>query len=507
MIVSACSPVLQAMTTIDMVEATKQQVTLHNIPSGVMELLMEYMYKGETNIPPELLLPATEACDYLQLLELRARCLRQASYKSTINTTNAISWYKLANSLDLDGMKAQCLEILSSSLADVSKGTEFLELSLAEVSDLISIAQETDADTDDLLEATTNWVAQKLQTRHKYILDMLEKLCLTRCSIECLDTEMGIHKELFHVQPAAEAKLSLSVLQIASQESGNIRHKRRERKRKYPMMIVIPGQERYDVPHSDCWHFDEDMNFVGVYCNLPFSFPFHSVCEAPGGFVVSGGTRNIGNLCAMCMLSSKSWKQLKPTPTPLTGHGSIFCGGKIFLLGGSSSESGTHQSSVISLELEGEQWNQEPDIPIELIHPEVACVHPCIFLFDGHDTKQLFELNTLSKTWSSKAKPPPQKYWGVRMISVQGHLLIAGGNNKVFAQYSPSTDTWATVSAESQPNSNHHLGALVYHCQRVYLIGGMKQNLVEEYDFATRSWSRCDVKLPAKLLNLKAIAL
>ena len=484
-------------TGMHMVEATKQQVTLHNIPSGVMELLMEYMYKGETNIPPELLLPTTEACDYLQLLELRTRCLHQANHKSTINSTNAISWYKLANSLDLEGMKAQCSEILSSSLADVSMGTEFLELSLAEVRDLISGAQETDVDTDDLLEATTNWVAHSLQTRHTYILDMLEKLCLMRCSIECLDTEMEKHKELFHAQPAAEAKLSLSVQQIASKESGNIRHKRREWKRK-GAIIVIPGIDSLEISYNDCWHFDEDMNYVGVYCKLPFTFRYHSICEVPGGFVVSGGKGN--KLCAMFLLSLKSWKQLEPLPVPLMSHGSIYSQGKIFLFD-SCSES---QSSTISLELEGGHWNQEADIPIGVVTPALACVDSNIFVFDGWDTKRLLCFSTLSNTWGEKAKAPPRCYRGTRMVSVQGRLFVAGGkDSKVFSQYDPSTDTWTRRRVLSEP---HHMGALVHRGQKLYLIGGANEDRAEEYDFDRGSWSVCDVKLPKTLYNLHAIA-
>ena len=173
-IVSACSPVLQALTTTEMVETTRQEATLHDIPSAVMELLMEYMYKGEANIPPELLLPVTEACDYLQLLELHEHCLHQAP--NAINPNNVISWHKFADSLNISELKAKCSELLSSSLADVSKGPEFLRLSFAEVSSCISGTQETGADSDDLLEATTNWVAHKQKTRQDHILDMLEKI-------------------------------------------------------------------------------------------------------------------------------------------------------------------------------------------------------------------------------------------------------------------------------------------------------------------------------------------
>ena len=218
-IVSACSPVLQAMMTTDMVEASKQQVTIHNIPSGVMELLMEYMYNGETNIPPELLLPATEACDYLQLLELRERCLCQAA--DAINPNNAISWHKLADNLNINDQKIRCSKLLSSSLGAVSTGSEFLELSFEEVSSCISGAQMTGVDSDDLLEAAANWVAHKQKIRQDHIVDMLEKIDLTRCSVEYLDIEMNKHKDLLSAQPAALGKLTKSLIQI--QASGYIR--------------------------------------------------------------------------------------------------------------------------------------------------------------------------------------------------------------------------------------------------------------------------------------------
>ena len=208
----------------DMVEAKKHQATLDSIPPAVMELLLEYMYKGVARIPNEYLQPAIEACDYLELLELKARCVSQAP--NVINPNNVISWQKLADSLNIDELKTKCLKLLADSLTDVSKGEEFLELSFTEVSSCISDAQEADADNDDLLEATTNWVACKAHTRQIHILDMLEKIDLTRCSIECIDAEMDKHRELFYAQPAALAKLTKSLIQIGSGPPHSIRRKR-----------------------------------------------------------------------------------------------------------------------------------------------------------------------------------------------------------------------------------------------------------------------------------------
>ena len=497
MIVSACSPVLKAMMLSEMVEATKHQATLDNIPPPVMELLLEYMYRGAVHIPNEYLLPAIVACDYLELLELKARCVNQAP--NAVNPNNVISWHKLADSLNIEELKTKCSEILADSFADVSKGEEFLELSFNEVSSCISDAREADADSDDLLEATTNWVACKSHTRLNHILDMLEKIDLTQCSIECIDTEMDKHKELLHAQPAALGKLTKSVIQIAKQGPPGIRKNRSERRRKAKGLIVVSGQVGQDDSHDDCWHLDKFTTFLD-FTKLPFCFPWHSVCSIPGGFVVTGGENN--KQCAMFVFSSSSWEQLQSLPHPRHCHGSIFACGKIYILGGG--KQGSASSDVLSLQLGG-KWNKEPNVPTGGLNlPEVACVDSSIFLLDVGNMHQLFHLDLNTKSWSTKAEPPQQINIGPRMISVQGRLLVAGGFFKMFSQYDPTTDTWTTGHP---PKLQHHVGALVHLDQKVYLIGGAKEDHVEEYDLNTESWSVCDIRLPKKLRNLHAFVI
>ena len=497
MIVSASSPVLKAMMMSKMVETTQHEVTLDNIPPEVMELLMEYMYKGTIHIPNEYLLSALECCDYLQMLELEARCVNQAL--DAINTSNIISWRKLAHSLNIDKLKTMCIEFLAASLSDVSKEKEFLELTLAEVNCCISDANDADADSDDMLVATTNWVACKPETRKDHILGMLEKIDISRCSIECIDTEMDKHNELLYAQPAALGKLMKSLIQIASQLQGppGVRKKWSDRKKK--TIIVIPGQEGESNAHYDCWHLDKSMTFV-EFLKLPFSFPWHSVCSIPGGFVASGGLNSTH--CTMFILASKCWKQLESLPFPRHGHGSIFTHGKIYVFGGKVSNSFWPCSSVLSLEIEGGMWNKEPDIPITSTYlPEVASIDSSIFLL-GFGARELLQFDVKTSTWNTKASPLQKYFLGPRMISVKDRLLVTGGRDNIFAWYDPNTDTWTTGNS---PTIKHYLGALVHHDEKVYLIGGEEEDRVEEYDLDTESWSVCHFRLPEKLQKLNAV--
>ena len=285
--------------------------------------------------------------------------------------------------------------------------------------------------------------------------------------------------------------------------SGNIRKKSDcaniKEMQKDANIVVTSGHDENDTSYSECWHLNESMKFEEL-CKFPFSFPWHSVCQIPGGFVVTGGVGS--NLCAMFILSSKSWTQLEPLPAPRERHGSIFISGKIYLFGGWVS--GTKQVSVISLDLNGGTWNQEPAMPITVGYPEVAHVDSSLFLLDHCETNQLLQLDMMTKTWSPKAEPPQWNYTGVRMISVNGQLVVSGGNSRVFDQYNPSTDTWTTGNA---PLLRHDLGALVHYEKKLYLIGGYDEDGNEEYDLDTNVWSICDGKLARGMANLYAFAI
>ena len=145
----------------------------------------------------------------------------------------------------------------------------------------------------------------------------------------------------------------------------------------------------------------------------------------------------------------------------------------------------------------------------------VACVDTSIFLLDNgyqRSTGQwkkvrreaLFRLDSARKTWEQKQTLPTGDYTDTRMASVQGQLLVAGGNKGTVAQYNPETGTWCTGNPPAFLHSN---GALVVHQQRVFLMGGFTEDHVEEYNLETKCWSVCDVRVPKGLTNIYAMAL
>ena len=493
-ILAGSSPVLQAMVKSGMTEASEKKTNIDTIPPAVMQLILEYIYTGEAVIPHEHLQKTIEAADYLQLLELKEICLCDA--ESAFKPSNIVSWYKLADGLDVEELRSKCAEVMSSSLAEVSRFAEFQELNFAEVTSFISTAQVIDADPDDLLEASMQWINFKSSQRIDCMEELLHKIQLLECSLESLENEMETHEALFMSCPAGYKLMTKIVFQIA--KGGNIRKKRGTKRKSQVMLVVIGGQNSGDVLNKMCWELNSSLQPEEL-CKIPEHSLHFGVCKVPGGFVLTGG--EYSTLCSMYILSTNSWKQLEPMKSARCGHGSLFINGRIFVFGGGVRYT-LKSGSVHSLALDGGKWIAGTELPCQVYDPEVVSMENSIFLFDI-DFRQLFRFDMENKTWSCLKHPGGSSCVGAKMVVIQNQILVAGGNSKVLTQYDPKTDSWCTLNP---PSLKHDFGALVGLEKKLYLFGGKTEDRSEEYNLDTGAWSVCDIRFPEKLCHLHALA-
>ena len=478
-----------------MTEASSNQADINTVPPAVMQLVLDYMYKGEVVIPHEHLQQTIEAADYLQLLELKEICLGDADL--ALKPSNIVSWSKFADKLDIEELKSKCVEIMSSSLAEVSRFTEFQELSFAEVNSFMSSAQETDADPDDLLDVSMEWISFKPSQRFNCMEELLEKIQLLKCSVECLENEIDTHEELLMSFPAGYRSITKTLLHMAKHDGA--RKKQGTTRNKNPMIIVVGGQSG-SILNKVCWELDASLQFINL-CQIPELSIRFGACKFPSGFVLTGGEKCV--LCFMFDLSTKSWKQLDSLKFVRYAHGSIFASGITFVFGGIIS--GSQSASVHSLALDGGKWTEEPGLPSAVWYPEVANVENSIFLLDIY-TNKFLKMDSKKKTWSRQNKMLGGRCVGARMVSTQNKLFVAGGSgtDKVCAQYDPRTDSWCSLNS---PTLQHHFGALVTLEQKVYLIGGSTEDHIEVYNFDSKTWTVCAGKVPENLRNPHVLVL
>ena len=340
------------------------------------------------------------------------------------------------------------------------------------------------------------WINSNPSQRIGCMEELLQKIQLLECSVECLENELETHETLFMSRPTGFRLVNKVLLHFSKQAF--VRQKRGAKKKSQTMLVVIGGNNDEDDLNKVCWKLSASLQFEEL-CKIPGHPLRFGVCKIPDGFVLTGGDNS--TMCSMYVLSTNSWKQLKTMKSARCSHGSIFMNGRIFVFGGGET-SDSESSSVHSLALDGNQWDEEADIPNSVRYPEVASVENSIFLLDVVGN-QLLHLDMKTKKWSPRQNLPGPRCYGARMIVVKGQLLVAGSNRKIAAQYDLKTDTWCTLKSPALP---HGFGALVGLDKKVYLIGG-SDDCIEECNLDTETWTVCKMYVPKNLLNLHALAL
>ena len=270
----------------------------------------------------------------------------------------------------------------------------------------MSSARETDVDPDDLLEASMEWINSKPSQRINCMEEILQKVQLLECSVECIESEMETHEALFMRSPAGYRLINKALLQIAKQ--AGVRQKRGANTKSQTILVAVGGQSGSGTRDLNkvCWTFNVTLQLEEL-CKIPDHSLRLGVCRITDGFVLTGGEDS--TLCSMYVLSTNSWKQLKSMKTARRAHGSIYMNQRIFVIGGNTSVA----TSVHSLAINGDNWT-EADLPIPVSYPEVVSGANSMFLLYS-DANQLLHLDMKAKVIDKSCQ--------VQDVMEQGWLL------------------------------------------------------------------------------------
>ena len=491
------SPVLKGMLKSQMKEARQSHMTLDNIDPQVLESILKYMYSGEIRIPKDLLKETIEAADYLQMDELKEMCIERAV--PLIQPSNVLSWSKFSEMMSLQEIHSRSIQVMAASLNKVKHEQEFLDLDLSELtSHLVKI--KSNADADDLLSASLDWINAHPQARREAMKELLEMLPLEKCSLDGLYEEGLKHEALLDI--LSKVRILDSMHQIREHQYP------RENRLSKRQQFMIAGGYFFDLSHknNECWLLDpQSSQALSKYTTIPDEhIPLESkICKTPEGFVLTGG---IGRTdCLLYKSQKNTWKKLANLLHPRHKHGSVVVKNLLFIFGGFVG--GIVLNSVHYMDLTEGSWQVAPNIPVGVLNPEITYAENNIFLLDTYVNHKLFHMDISSKSWSLKSIMPDElkvDSMGARMIHVRDQLLITGGISGMLAWYTPATDTWAR-GAFSQ--FHHNRAAVIQHENTILVVGGQNQTKVESYNMDIGLWSECEWEMPKALVDLAIISL
>ena len=527
LMLAASSPVLKAMLRSQMSETIKEAMTLDEISGDVIQIILNYMYTGQINIPVSHLFDVLEAANFLQMLELKKICMKEASMR--LAPHDILQFFTIADRMGSKEMTSQCWVKLSSCFIEVTRGSEFMNLPHSEVAKHLKNVKDVPA--DNILEAVLNWgkhAEQKIlasgdgvanssiSSLSSRLLELLHLVPLEDCSFGFLDSVTLQYLDLFSVSPSIHDLVSAAMVAVEEKECEK-------------SIVVLGGNSI--APNSTCWNLNRSEQFTPLAeipaenCRMRNSF-----CETSRGFILSGGEGC--DRCVMYQFMGGAWKwiDLPAMPTKRHGHGSVFHHRLLWVFGGWVGGEGTYDESdqspsVQFLDTDTSVWSDGPVLPNAVSYPEVARIRNTIYLLEPQSNR-LLRLGVRREVWEEAAPLPGACAWGARMIRVKRQLIVAGGNNRLLALYSHDTDQWTTHGP--QPLLDHYLGALVHSKGMLYLIGGLWHDKVEAYDMhsstasgsnsisgsgsvagpgSNSEWQTCSFTVPKCLANLFSLTL
>ncbi|MFC1605214.1 kelch repeat-containing protein [Planctomycetota bacterium] len=214
------------------------------------------------------------------------------------------------------------------------------------------------------------------------------------------------------------------------------------------------------------------------------------------GAVLLGGVNAKGDF---------AWKQIDDIPTPRTCATSAVVNGKIYIIGGWTSEPDSIGiSTVEEYNPATDTWTKKADMPTARdSSPSSAVVDGKIYVIGGGDPinwhlPTLEEYDLATDTWTQRTDMPTSR-WGLATCAVDGKIYAIGGGGdrgnwaglKVVEQYDPLTDTWTRKA--SMPTGLWGLCANVVN-GKIYAFGGRPERQAGsdtfEYDPTIDTWTR-----------------
>ena len=497
-ILSATCPYFEALFSSNMKEAQQGEITMETLEFTTVHAIIQYLYSQPISVDWKDVEKMIAACDLLQIKPLMDVLVEYIA--KHLSPTNCIGWWNIADKFNMFEVGKQAKSLMCTKFKEVSCSKEFKMLSLSELIDYINNEDIVIGNSDAILQGCLQWIHYDVTARQKMLLDLMKQVTLKQCSVEGLQTLTAEFKDLIN-DPDVKEFIYETVLPMLNETA----------KKKVLKLVVLGGMEKFnDICNSKCWQTSSSIHYKlesglewEVFTEFPTGSQAHQspVCLLVDGFAVMCGGRKYDKNTKY-NAKTKTWFELPPTPVGLQNPSALLCSNSIYLLGG------VGKDSVYHLDLTTLKWHTDPpmlhkqNFPIATnLGDDIYVVHNK--LLNGNADHTLQHYKKATNNWMYKSNLPdnaPSAY-GSCLVSLKEDLYLVGGDNRICAQYTTTTNTWTLLS---RPMNNHFTGPALVSDGTIYLFSGgdaYQSDCIEEYNIDTNQWKMSHMKLPRGLDN------
>ncbi|XP_018327900.1 kelch-like protein 5 [Agrilus planipennis] len=502
LVLSAASEYFSAMFTCNMRETAEPEITLQNVNGDVLFALVNYCYTGSIEIREDNVETLLATACLMQLREVTEACSRFLAHQ--LHPSNCLGIAVFAEHQNCISLLQQANAYTSQHFVQVIRNQEFLQLSVDQISALLSSDDLNVTSEQQVFHALMSWINHEAVNRRVYLarllalvkLPLLEPAFLADQVEPVVDSDLTCQKLImeamkWHLLPERRSLMSTT--------------RTKPRKATLGRLLVVGGMDKtkgattieiYD-PKSDSWSAGYHMSGR----RLQFGISLMGDTK----LLVVGGRDGLKTLNTMeCLdLETSTWTQLSPMNTHRHGLGVAVLGGPLYAVGGHDGWS--YLNTVERWDPTARTWSLVAPMQSQRCSAGVAVLSGKLYAVGGRDgasclrTVECYDPHT--NKWTMCASMSRRR-GGVGVAVANGYLYAMGGqdapaNNPAASRfdcverYDPSTDTWTIVASLS---SKRDAVAACLFGDCLIAAGGYDGNnylrSVEKYDPRNNEWTK-----------------
>jgi N-acetylneuraminic acid mutarotase len=491
-----------------MKEKHMQEVTLQDVDSEALKMLIDFCYSSRLHISKENAQRILPLARMLQVEGVVGAC--SDFLASQLHPSNVLGMHSFADTHSCDVLMSRCNMFLQQRFPEIVLHEEFLQLEYEKVLVIVSNDQLNVRGEEQVYEAVLAWIKHKEEQRKKFLPVLLSHVRMP------LMTAVYLSREVKH-EPLVMQSFECRGLLIEAMDFHLRKNYLRDGTKSTPAINTTPrrcpGLEHLfaiggsgspifeQVPYLDlCECYDVEKKEWRAIAPLPRPRSGIRVASVGGYVYAIGGfsdreTRALAGVDRYDPMTD-SWRSMSPMNLPRRGFAVAVLNNYIYAIGGINNR--TYYNTVERYCPRSNQWTMVASMNSERRALGAASLNGYIYAAGGHDGDSLLHTferyDPNSNMWTLVANLPSHRSVG-RLVALKGYLYAVGGYDGMVVvrdveRYDPVTDEWSTVT--TLPTQRSGFGAAVID-GILYIVGGMdnmsKLNTIDCFNPETNKWS------------------
>ena len=456
-VLSAGSPYFRALFTTELKvrESEDNLIQLTEITCDAFTEVLKFIYTGKAAINSSNVQDVVIAADYLIIPSLKSKA--SLFLERSINVSNCLALESFASQYSCESLKQAAVTYSLENFVVVAKSSDFQSLELKKVKELLSDDKINVPHEEDVYEAMIRWVKHEVESRERFLPELLKCLRLFSMSKYSLRQILEV-EELVKRNPSC-------------------------------MAIVVSGLDYSLFPDQ----------FQGTSLTPRLSLEgYEAVVVLTGGL---NGMNKTSNDTHCFLLSTKKWLSLPTMPNSCNSLDAAVCGGFLHVVSweGSSGRYSSRKWYVQSFNPKQKKWNLSDEYAgINGKDFVVTSLNELLYVTGGEDS--WCQTRVYNPVLADFKEVAPMKTGRAAHCAVvlQKHIYVIGGHNGTTCHnsvecYNPSTDQWKAIPSMSK--ARRFAAAATAH-GKIVVVGGYSdiaslntEVSCEMFNPSTNEWS------------------